>query len=50
MKGCSQKELNKESLSTIDHSNKHSMQLRMKYYTYLRKPDLKTAPWAHTLP
>ena len=50
MKGCSHKEFKKESLSTIDHSNKHSMQLRMKYFTCLRKTDWKTAPWAHTLP
>ena len=39
MKGCRHKELDKEGLSTIDHSNKHSMQLRMKYFTCLRTTD-----------
>ena len=49
MKGCSHKESDKESLSTIDDSNKHPMQLRMKYLTCLRDTDWKTAPRAHTL-
>ena len=50
MKGCSHTELDKENYQQWTTANKDSMQLRMKYFTCLRKTDWKTAPRAHTPP